>query len=336
MESKRIYVLFLTFLFFLALIPNPLCSSNSGLEGTKSSFVEGHITFANPLIGINSSHSLFSYEIEDIWRFKDIRKEVIQFKEIYLNIHTNHYMFDCFTLFHWTRLIWKHNGTYAIHTAQLIAEHGGFACERYNITISLLDYNKYEDMSDKLNAVITFKNGSKALLKDYVPNIDWYSMGGGYETYLFLNKSWTFYSPPIVPYLISPEVDIGHEIDTGFCKGIVTDFTSINDTPTQHDVIEVKYPSIKIENLGETHIFSSRTRYYERKTGLMVKEYFVNESTGESYLFEPEKIKIEEEIGEPEFYYYVSLISLIIFPVVINRRRKKIKDSSYNHFFNSS
>ena len=323
MGRKRIYVLFLIFLFFLALIPNPLYSSTSGLEGTKSSFVEGHITFADPLIGINSSHSLFSYEIEDIWRFKDIREEVIQFKEIYLKVHTNHEMTDCGTYYHWTRLIWKNNGTYAIHTAQLIAEHGGFACERYNITISLLDYNKYETMSDKLNAVITFKNGSQALLRDYVQNIDWYSMSGGYETYLFLNKSWTFYSPPIVPYIISPDVDIGQKIDTGFYKGEVTNFTKNNDTSTQYDVIEVNYPSIKIKNLDETLIFSSRTRYYERKTGLMVKEYFVNESTGESYLFQPEKIKIVEEIVEPEFNYHVPLIVLIIFLVAKKIRRRR-------------
>ncbi|NPD89637.1 MAG: hypothetical protein HGN29_13040 [Asgard group archaeon] len=323
MESKKFYVLFLIFSLFLALIPNSSCSSNPVLSVTKGSFVEGHIFYANPLIEINSSYSDFSYEIEDIWRFKDIREEVIQFKETYLNIYTNKNVFLCPTFYHWSRLIWKQNGTYALHTAQLIAEHSGFPCDRYNISISLLDYNKFEDMSDKLNAVITFKNGSQTYLRDYLPNAVWYLRGGGYETNLFLNKSWTFYSPPIVPYIISPEVDIGHEIDTGFCKGIVTDFTSINDTPTQYDVIEVKYPSIKIENLGETHVFSSRTRYYERKTGLMIKEYFVNESTNESYLFEPEKIKIAEKIVKPEFNYHVPLIVLIIILVAKKTKRKR-------------
>lgn len=315
-------MLFISLILLIGAFSEYSKSSGFFLSVTKESSVEGNINFTKPLVGINSSYSLLTYKIEDMWYFEDINREVIQLKEIYLNIHTNNeIVLGCSTYYHWTRLIWKHNGTYAIYTAQLIVEHGGMTCERYNISISLLDYRKFENISDKLNAIITFKNGSQALLREIIQNKEWNKLPIGYDIFLFLNESWTIYSSPVYPYFISLKE---REINTGYCIGKAVNFTKIHDTSRQHKVIEVKFPSIKIKNAGETHIFSSRSRYYESETGLMVKEYFINETTNETYLFQPEHIKIvEEKITSELSYYRLSLIILVVFLFIGKAKGKK-------------
>ena len=171
----------------------------------------------------------------------------------------------------------------------------------------MLDYNE---------AIITFRNGSSCLLKEFIPIAESY-MEGYMETQIFLSYH---ENPPdflSYPYMIPPDTQIGEEIDYGCVKGIATENSEISLGGIKYNVIEVFQPWVQLENMN----VSETIRYYEKETGLIIKAYSVNESIGEEQDMYPEDVYIVpfSKIN----HSYFSFIGLIILTVFILKRKSK-------------
>ncbi|MFW9853230.1 MAG: hypothetical protein ACFFDS_09815 [Candidatus Thorarchaeota archaeon] len=261
-----------------------------------------------------STLSEFSFLVEDTWKFRDNKKEIIQLQYISKNVHTSGLTIDCYVTYTYTDLFWKENGSYAIKTAELKAEYEGSSCESYTFKISLLHFKKYKQMIDYEEAVITFRNGTTCLLKNYIPKVEPH-MEGYVETQIFTMHH---KKPPDFsryPYMIPPSLQIGAEVDYGCVKGKVTGFSEISVAGFDYEVIEVFQPWIQLDlmNVSET------TRYYEKETGLIMKAYSFNETIGELHDMKPEEITIVpfSKINYSSF----SIVGVLIIAVYILKRR---------------
>lgn len=310
--SFRKTTIFFFIVYFILFLPSSNCLANS-LSVTVNSSIKGkyYVEFQEMSY---CSLSEFSFLIEDNWKFKDIRKEVIQFKHTTQALHINHEVVYCYAKYTYTHLFWKENGSYAISAVELEVEYGG--CDKYTIKISLLHFKKYSQMLDYNEAIITFRNGSSCLLKEFIPIAEFH-MEGFTETQLFL--AYHENPPDFLSYsfMIPPDSQVGEEIDYGCVKGVVTDNTEVLVGSINYNVIEVLQPWVQLESKNA----SETIRYYERETGLIIKAYSLNESTGEEHDMYPEEIFIVplSKIN----YSYFSFLGLIILTVLIMKRKRK-------------
>ena len=170
----------------------------------------------------------------------------------------------------------------------------------------MLDYNE---------AIVTFRNGTTILLKNYIPIVESY-MEGFVETQIFTTQHTRSPYFSRYPFMVPPSLQIGDEVDYGCVRGKVTKFSEISVGDINYDVIEVFQPWIQLDLLN----VSETTRYYEKETGLIMKAYSFNETIGELHDMKPEEITIVpySKINYSSF----SFIGLIIIAVYIVKKRK--------------
>ncbi|MCE7741342.1 MAG: hypothetical protein GOP50_02685 [Candidatus Heimdallarchaeota archaeon] len=263
------------------------------LMSRGSVIVEGHTIWGEP--GVDLTVLNITYGIDKIWAFEDTGDIVLLYFRLHFRTMLNGEPEENSLHYKPYRLIWQKDASWFMTGA-------GYEIDFLNgsvFRITIANCRTYSEIIDPYNAEVTLLDGTTGVIRDIYDTLDNSSFEYGeirqYVESVRLNP--LFISP--FNYITSPYLEVGQ---------------NVSETRKIVDIVEIEiggkmYETFKVvTNITSRDYY--REYYYEKQTGLLVKEED----------FEPSKLYID--LGEERTA--MVFITVVLSLMLLERRRNKL------------
>jgi hypothetical protein len=329
---KKLISFIVIIIIFSSLSNSQASFAPDQLELIKGSYIHGRIF--EDIYPYHDLRMIFDYDsrftIQNIFKLADINKNLVQLNITYDIITAPDIVgITSGMIIQRHHIIWEDNRSIAIPGAYYKVTNGS-----YSVTLSLLEYDAFNQMSNLNNSIINLGDGRIVGWNELLQ-----MSALRYEVLIlisYVSTDWEFLKQ--VPYktqhAISPLVNIGDQIDYGWFSGEIIGEDLIFFDSNNYNVFKchVPYsespPIFVTDNSYYIRIMYETDFFYDRKTGLILRFQIYNETGHLFGFFEPDTFYIPKNNDETVF---TIPLNFIIIPIclsflgyfVYNFRRKR-------------